>query len=200
MFWIIIVLFSLAFSVFFVSQDPFRSGIFHAFSALTTTGFSTVSSFSEISKFLIIILMVIGGYAGSTAGGLKLIRIGILSNIFSWLNRKITSPLSAVIPFKFDKKMIGESEVTILSLYTLIYILILVVSALVIGLYGYSLSDSIFISASAQGTTGLSTIDVYPMTFVCKFVLMIDMLFGRLEILPFMVLFYHIFSGFRRKS
>jgi trk system potassium uptake protein TrkH len=199
MFWFISILFSILLSIFLISSEPIKNGIFHSFSALTTTGFYTVSNFSEVSKFLLIILMIIGGCAGSTAGGIKIIRVGIISNAMSWLNKKISYPVSAVIPFKFDKKTIKEYEVTILSLFALIYIVILIISTLVINLSGYSFIDSMFISASAEGTVGLSTIDVYSMPIICKLVLIIDMLLGRLEIIPFMVLFYSIFSRIRKR-
>ena len=199
MFWFISILFSILLSIFLISSEPIKNGIFHSFSALTTTGFYTVSNFSEVSKFLLIILMIIGGCVGSTAGGIKIIRVGIISNAMSWLNKKISYPVSAVIPFKFDKKTIKEYEVTILSLFALIYIVILIISTLVINLSGYSFIDSMFISASAEGTVGLSTIDVYSMPIICKLVLIIDMLLGRLEIIPFMVLFYSIFSRIRKR-
>ncbi|MEM7819967.1 MAG: potassium transporter TrkG, partial [Candidatus Aenigmatarchaeota archaeon] len=199
LFFFIAIVFSILLSMFFISENPLRSGVFHTFSALTTTGFSIMTNLSESSKFLIIILMIIGGYAGSTAGGIKLIRIGMLSNAILWLNKKISSPVSAVIPFKFDKKIIKDYEVSILSIFVLIYIITLVISTLIISLSGYSFIDSMFISASAEGTVGLSTIDIYSMPFTCKIMLMIDMLIGRLEIIPFMFLFYHIFSGIRKR-
>ncbi len=200
LFWAIILTFSVLLSVAFVSASrPFADGIFYTFSALTTTGFSIAGIHSEFSKFLIIILMIVGGFAGSTAGGLKLVRVGILGKAVVWVSKKISYPLSAVVPFKFYGKLIRDDELTIISLFSFIYLAILVISTTIISLLGYSPIDSFFVSASAEGTVGLSTIDISSMNPAGKIVLIIDMLLGRLEILPFFVLFNSIWVAMRKR-
>jgi trk system potassium uptake protein TrkH len=200
LFWITVVVFSLLVSISFLSgYEPFRTGIFQTFSAITGSGFTLVSAYPEISKILLPILMIMGGFAGSTAGGLKLVRVGILGKAVSWISKKISYPSSAVVPFKFNRKVIREEDLTIISVFSFIYILILVVSTLVLSFSGYTPIDSFFVSASAEGTVGLTTIDIAGMNLPAKAMLMIDMLLGRLEILPFFVLFYSIFSSVRRR-
>ncbi|NIO20467.1 MAG: hypothetical protein GTN76_06935 [Candidatus Aenigmarchaeota archaeon] len=201
LFWAIIVIFSVLVSLSFLSGlEPFRIGVFQTFSALTGSGFTLTSSYPELSKILLPILMIIGAFAGSTAGGLKLVRFGILGKAVSWLSKKISYPSSAVVPFKFGSKIIREEELTIISIFSFIYILILIVSTLILSFMGYAPIDSFFVSASAEGTVGLTTIDIAGINPAGKFVLMICMLLGRLEILPFFVLFYSIFRSVRKRN
>ena len=200
LFWAIIIVFSVLVSFSFISDpEPFRTGIFQTFSALTGSGFTLTSDYPALSKLLLPILMIIGGFAGSTAGGLKLVRVGILGKAVSWISKKISYPLSAVVPFKFNRKIIREEELTIISIFSFIYILILVASTLALSFMGYAPIDSFFVSASAEGTVGLTTIDIAGMNPLAKLMLMIDMLLGRLEILPLFVLFYTIYLGLRKR-
>ncbi|MCK4531918.1 MAG: TrkH family potassium uptake protein, partial [Candidatus Aenigmarchaeota archaeon] len=200
LFWAIIIVFSVLVSLSFLSNpEPFRTGIFQTFSALTGSGFTLTSDYPALSKLLLPILMIIGGFAGSTAGGLKLVRVGILGKAVSWISKKISYPLSAVVPFKFNRKVIREEELTIISIFSFIYILILVASTLALSFMGYTPIDSFFVSASAEGTVGLTTIEISGMNPLGKAILMIDMLLGRLEILPLFVLFYTIYLGLRKR-
>jgi trk system potassium uptake protein TrkH len=202
LFWILIITFSILVSISFISlAEPVRHGIFQTFSALTTTGFTTLSlDPSNLSKLLLIILMVIGGYAGSTAGGLKLIRVSVLIKSFSWLGKKISLPNSAVFPLKFKERTIKDSELIIISLFVLIYIVILVVSTLILVGLGYPPMNSLFNASSAQGTVGLSFGPLDSMHWIGKIVLMFNMLVGRLEILPFLVLFYILWKSKPERS
>jgi trk system potassium uptake protein TrkH len=200
LFWGTIIVFSVMVSLSFLSSfEPIRIGIFQTFSALTGSGFTLTSSYPDLSKVLLPILMIIGGFAGSTAGGLKLVRVGILGKAVSWLSKKISYPSSAVVPFKFNRKVIREEELTIISIFSFIYVLILIVSTLILSFMGYAPIDSFFVSASAEGTVGLTTIDIAALEPLGKLVLMVCMLLGRLEILPFFVLFYSVFSSVRRR-
>ncbi len=201
LFWSLVIIFSIFLSLSFLSlPGSLRLGIFHTFSALTTTGYTVgMQTYPELSKFLIIILMIIGGFAGSTAGGLKLVRVGILGKAVNWVSKKISYPRSAVVPLKFHGKIVSEEELGIISLFSFVYILILVASTLIFSFMGYAPLDSFFVSASAEGTVGLTTINIATVNPLGKFVLMVCMLLGRLEILPFLVILYSIFAGLRRR-
>jgi trk system potassium uptake protein TrkH len=195
LFWALIITFSVLLSISFLSiGEPVRNGVFYAFSALTTTGFNLGVSYPELSKLLLIILMIIGGFAGSVAGGLKLVRVGILGKAVTWISKKIFYPSSAVVPFKFNRRTVGDEDLTIISLFSFVFILVLVISAMALSFMNYAPLDSFFVSASAEGTVGMTTIDIAVMNPAGKIILMADMLLGRLEILPFFVLFFALYS------
>jgi len=198
MFWVMILIFSalLGLGLLGVSAQPVRTGVFHAVSALTTTGFSTIGIAGlHLPMFLVIIMMIIGGYAGSTAGGLKLVRVGIIAKSFAWVSKKMSYPIEAVMPFKFGGRSIRERELSMVFLFVCMYLVLLVISGIAMMFLGYGPMDSFFIVSSAQGTVGFSTIDLVPLVWQGKLVLMINMLLGRLEIFPFLVLLYSFFSA-----
>ncbi len=196
LFWLFTVIFSVLLTLSFLPlADPVRSGVFHTFSALTSNAFSLgVASYPELSKFILVMAMLIGGCAGSLAGGLRLVRVGILGKAVTWISKKIFYPTSAVVPFKFGRKTIDDQELTIISLFSFTYLIILVISSMLFSFMGYAPADAFFVSASAEGNVGLTTISVAAMNPAGKVLLMIDMLLGRLEILPFFVLFFVIYS------
>ena len=194
LFWSILVIFSLIVSVTYLSStEPFRYGVFQTFSALTGTGFSNAPVDAGSTKLLLIMLMVIGGYAGSTAGGLKLIRSGIILKALPWMGKKISLPHEAVVPFKYSKKVIKSEELAIISIFALIYLIIMGVSAMGLTFMGYSPLDSFFTVASAEGTVGLSAFPIVDMPAMGKLILIVNMFLGRLEIIPFLVLIYVTF-------
>ena len=194
-FWVLAVVGSVLVSLSLLNQANWlTSGIFHTFSALTTSGFYTSSyEFSGLTKILMALLMIVGGFAGSTAGGLKLVRIGIFGKSITWLAKRVSSPLSAVIPVKFDGRIIKEQELSIISMFSLIYVIVLVVSSLGLSSLGYSPIDSFYVAASAEGNVGLSSIDIPGMDAAGKTILMTDMIIGRLEILPFLFLIFILY-------
>jgi trk system potassium uptake protein TrkH len=202
MFWTFAAVFSILLSLSLIStNEPLRYGVFHTFSALTTGGFTNLSGgFTETAKMLIIILMVVGGFAGSCAGGIKLVRFGILSKAIPWLSKKVTYPSTAVLPFRFSGRSIKQEEVTIISLFSFLYLIILVVSALAISLMGYTPLDSIMTTAAAEGNSALTSIPLAAMPDPGKAVLIVCMLLGRLEILPFMVIIYYFVKGVGRRK
>lgn len=198
LFWSIAAIFAvlLYFSFSGTAAEPIRHGIFQSVSAITTTGFSTINLTGlQGPMFLIIILMVIGGYAGSTAGGLKLVRVGIIAKSFVWVSKKMSYPIEAVMPFKFGGKTIKEHELSMVFLYVCLYAAMLVFSGIVLMFLGYAPLDSFFMVSSAQGTVGFSTVDILPMLWQGKIMLMINMLLGRVEIFPFLVLLYSLFAS-----
>lgn len=193
-FWMLVVIFTGLLTLTLLStKNPLFNGFFQTISALTTTGFSVVDIESDLTKFLLIILMFIGGYAGSTAGGIKLVRLSILSKSASWLNRKISLPQSAIVPFKFNNRIVDNSEITIISLFVFLFVVILGISTLLLSFMGLSPIDAFFQTTSAQANAGLSTVNVGEIPPLGKIILIINMIFGRLEIFPIFVLVYRLF-------
>lgn len=193
-FWGLVAVFAILLSVAFFGLDqPFRHGVFFAFSALTTTGFMTTTQIPGVAQLLIIILMVIGGYAGSTAGGLKIIRFTVIGKSLTWLGKKISYPQEAVVPFKVSGKLFKDYELTIISLFVSVYIIMLIVSSVILTFLGLSPFDAFFEVTSAQGNVGLSVTNLAELHWIGKIVLIFNMLIGRLEIFPFLVLIYAIY-------
>jgi trk system potassium uptake protein TrkH len=196
LFWSILLIFSLLMAFSYVQgPDPFRHGIFQTFSALTGTGFYNAPITSGLTMILLIGLMIIGGYAGSTAGGLKLVRSGIILKSLPWLGKKISLPEEAVVPFKMGGRVIKDSELSIIALFVTMYLVVLGASSLGLTILGYSPLDSVFTVASAEGTVGLSVIPIQDMHPNGKIILIANMFLGRLEIIPFLVMAYILISS-----
>lgn len=176
---------------------------FNVVSALTTTGYSDIdfSSMSEAGKLLTSVFMVVGGGMGSTAGGLKVIRVMVLLGSVLWLFKKISYPKSVVVPFKVCGMVFDLTEVTYITIYFFVYVLVLFVGVIVLNLDGVSGVDGFFVSSSALGTVGLSTVDIYPLSAASKLYLSLEMLLGRVEIASMALLFMHLFDPlFKRKK
>ncbi|UCE39220.1 MAG: TrkH family potassium uptake protein [Thermoplasmata archaeon] len=177
---------------------------FQTASALTGTGFSTatIREWDDFSKFILSILMVLGGGYGSTSSALKMIRVVIIIYAVAWVVKKFLYSRKAVIPFKIGRNTYPVEEIRIATLYSILYILVLCLGALVFmatqapeGFYGangpetYTAADSLFEVASAEGNVGLSTgITNAAMPGHLKVVLIIEMWVGRLEIFPVLTL------------
>ncbi len=164
---------------------------FHFISALTGTGFSlaNLSTLPDFDKTILTIAMVFGGAYGSTSSALKLIRVVVLFYGIFWYIKKRLAPPTAIIPFKIGKKVFDVSEVRDVAIYTTTYIILLLLGAFVLMLYGNSLADSLFEVASAEGNVGLSVgITNALMPLAEKITLILEMWFGRLEIFPILIL------------
>ena len=180
--------------MFAAGWDPalLSGALFHSASAFTTTGF-TVSDPSEWaagSRWLAVVGMLVGGSTGSTAGGIKLLRLVIMIRLLSWYMLKRSLPSEAKIPLKYGDVTISGSELKSMFAFLVLYGALLVGSTGVITLAGFGVGDALFESASALGTVGLSTgVTSAALPVWAKVVLMVDMWAGRLEVIPLMLIF-----------
>jgi len=171
-------------------SDSIEHSIFNIISTLTTTGYSDMD-FKVVHEFgplLLIVMMLIGGGIGSTAGGLKLIRVSILAKSIVWITKKSTLSERAIIPLKIGRRVFQEKEIINVAVFFFTYMLIVVLGAIVLTGYDYSAENALFVSSSAIGTVGLSTIEISTLPITAKIVLIIEMVAGRLEIFPLMAL------------
>ncbi len=165
---------------------------FQAASALTTAGFSTVDigGLPDTAKAVLTLLMWIGGGLGSTAGGIKIIRIVVLFRLMQLVFARFFLPSEAVTPLKVGEHIIDETRLHYLITFVLLYLGVVVVSAFAVMLHGVPTSDAVFEVSSALGTVGLSTgVTGSGMPETLKIILILDMLLGRIEIIPFLILF-----------
>jgi trk system potassium uptake protein TrkH len=191
-------------SIFLMTRVNGLDSFFQTSSALTGTGFSTanVGKWDDFSKFILSILMVLGGGYGSTSSALKMIRVVIIIYAVAWVVKKFLYSRKAVIPFKIGRNTYPVEEIRVATLYSILYIIVLCLGALVFmatttpeGFYGpdgpttYTAADSLFEVASAEGNVGLSTgVTNAAMPGHLKVVLIIEMWVGRLEIFPVLTL------------
>ena len=171
--------------------DAIPVAVFQVISALTTTGYSTISigRLPETSRAVLLVLMGIGGSLGSTSGGLKIFRFVLIVQLIRVIVMRIFLPREVVIPLKVGERVMEPDEVYQHLSYIFLYGIVLAGSCFIFLVYGYGMSDSLFEVTSALGTAGLSTGLTSPtLPVVLKGVLSADMLLGRLEIIPFLIL------------
>ncbi|HDI72581.1 MAG TPA: hypothetical protein ENF58_00415, partial [Candidatus Altiarchaeales archaeon] len=109
----------------------------------------------------------------------------------AWIMRKLTLSERAVVPLKVGGRVLEEKEVISTAVFFFMYIIITIFGAIVLTGYDYSMVDALFVSSSAIGTVGLSTIEISTLPILAKIVLIIEMVAGRLEIFPLMALIHY---------
>lgn len=189
--------------------DPVREGAFQFVSALSGTGWQTsdVGGWRDSAALVAAAVMVVGGAAGSTAGGLKLIRVHLLSRAVAWRVRKVFLPGDAVVPFRLGDRSLSvqamQREVADASVLALLFLVILGASVVAVAsLVGpeFTLADVIVECASAQCTVGLTSGITGPdMPVAVELVLIFQMWVGRLEIFPVIVLLSAVLSSRERR-
>ena len=171
------------------------TGFFTISSILTTTGFATVdySQWGQVAIAIIFLAMFIGGNAGSTAGGIKVIRFVVMFKNLKFQIRKILFP-NAVISVKIDKKTLSQSIINNVSAFIFLYILTVTIIALYLFANGYDTLTSISASIACVGNIGPGFGHVGPVdnfaffTEPQKFILALGMIIGRLEFFTVLIL------------
>jgi len=172
----------------------------HAFfqvgSIITTCGFSSVDFdlWPSFSKWILVSLMFIGACAGSTGGGLKVSRVIIAFKTVKKELQALTHPRIVKV-LRFEGKPVEHSVVRALGAYLAVYFVIFFVSILLVSIEGYDLETNFTAVAATFNNIGPGLSKVGPMCNFgffnpfSKLVLMFDMLAGRLELFPMLVLF-----------
>ncbi|MCK4665129.1 TrkH family potassium uptake protein, partial [Candidatus Dependentiae bacterium] len=174
-----------------------KDTIFQVVSILTTTGYATrdINSgyFTPFAKQLFLILMLIGGCAGSTSGGFKVIRVAVLSKLAKNKIYKLNSSSFTRAPLTIDNEKIEMEEITRITVILFLWILLLIIGGAATAFFSkLSAWQSISGMFSALGNIGPSFISVQEMIElnpIIKLVYIFGMLAGRLEILPVLIIF-----------
>ncbi len=176
--------------------QAFHHAFFQVASIITTTGFSTVdfNLWPEFSKMILVLLMFVGACAGSTGGGMKVSRILIA---FKQIKKELTSFIHprAVRRLRMDDRPVENDVISSAMIFIALYFILFAFSVLVISLDGNDFSTNFTAVAATFNNVGPGLSSVGPIenfdlfSPLSKFVLMFDMLAGRLEILPILVLF-----------
>lgn len=176
--------------------QSFRYAFFQVASIITTTGFATTdfNYFPEFSKSILVLLMFIGACAGSTGGGFKISRLIIILKSFKKEIKKLFHPNSVTV-IKLENKPIDSSISHSTVNYFMMYIVIMIGSVIAISVDNFDFTTNSTAVISCFNNIGPGLNVVGPMgnyggySIFSKLVLSFGMLFGRLEILPMLVLF-----------
>lgn len=193
-------------------QNPLQAlseGSFTFISAITTTGFANTSNLlglGEVALFLIVIVNIIGGGMGSTAGGIKQYRLAIAVKSFYWSTKERMSSSNYIYPhyvwrFGEQKEIKGNDSSEAFS-YIIIYIAILLVGGLATtfaGPTGTTYGEALFEFSNALSSTGLSN-GLCQANAGVQWCLIVGMFLGRLEILSIFLALYRVGRDIFRKE
>lgn len=204
--------------LFFVSAfsangwtDPFHSlinGTFTFVSSFTTTGFTNVSNLLTLGEgvvFLVFIGTIIGGGMGSTAGGVKLYRVAVAAKSFYWTTKEKVNSSNMIYPHYVwrsgEHKEVTSRDASEAFGYILIYLLLILVGSFLMTILGpedfgrnmFEFSNSLSSNGMTNGITQTANIPV-------KWVLIVGMFAGRLEILSIYFGFYRLIKDIFRKE
>ena len=176
--------------------EAVRQAAFQVGSIITTTGFSSCDFdlWPTLSKEILVVLMFIGACAGSTGGGIKVSRLLILGKTLGKELKQALHP-QVVAPVRMDGKLLNHETIRTTNVFMGAYFFIFVVSFLLISLDGFDMVTNFTAIAATLNNIGPGLAQVGPMmnfgsfTNPAKLVMIFDMLAGRLEIFPMLVLF-----------
>ena len=173
-----------------------RHAFFQVSSIMTTTGFATTdfNTWPTFSKAILVVLMFIGACAGSTGGGIKVARLVILVRSSVGEMRRMLHP-NAVSTTRFEGKVLPERNIRGVQMFLTMYLLVFTVSCLLLSMEHFDLITTFTAVASCLNNIGPGLELVGPMGNFADFspwsklLLSFDMLAGRLEIFPMLLLF-----------
>ncbi|MBR1691327.1 MAG: TrkH family potassium uptake protein [Lachnospiraceae bacterium] len=176
--------------------ERLRHAFFQVGSIITTSGFSTVDfdAWPQLSKNILVILMFIGACAGSTGGGMKVSRILILIKSVQEELRRIIHP-HLIRKKHFDNEVLSEETLRSTNAFTAIYFLLFFVSVLLVGMDELDFTTNFTAVAATINNIGPGLSLVGPAhnfgvySYFSKCILIFDMLAGRLELFPMLILF-----------
>ena len=177
--------------------NSFRFGLFQVMSITTTTGYATADfgNWPAASQFILLLLMFIGGCAGSTGGAIKVVRILLLLKTARREVRQAIHP-RAIMPIKLGGITIPERIVRTVAVFFFIYILIFILCTVIITFMGFDIITSSSAVAATLGNVGPGLGGVGPtVTYSIipeggKLLLALCMWLGRLEIFAGLMLFF----------
>jgi len=187
-------------------SNPFREGVFQFVSALSTTGWQTsnIAGWDWLSiVFVVATALFIGGASGSTAGGIKMVRALLIGKGLRWQVNKVFFSDNTIKTIRFNNKTMlpddMNEEFTQAASYAIMFFMLIIISA-ILGTFlignNFDFADSLFESASAQSTAGLSTGITDPsMSPFLELIYIFQMWAGRLEFIPVLALIRAIFLG-----
>ena len=177
------------------AYDALHHAFFAVATIITTTGFATVdfNQWPELSRTILVLLMFVGACAGSTGGGMKVSRFVILGKATGSEIRKMLHPRSVRV-MTIDGKQVSRETIQGVQGYLVVYIFLFVASILLVSLDNHDMTTTVTAVAATINNIGPGLNMVGPagnfafFSPLSKIVLTLDMLFGRLELFPMLIL------------
>lgn len=178
-------------------SESFRYALFQVSSIITTSGFATAdfTAWPMLAQIILLLLMFVGSCAGSTGGGLKIIRIRILGKSAVNSVKRSFRPKN-VLTIKNDGKQIDDSVTRNVLSYLAVYIVVMTVSVLIVSLDNFDMETTVtsVVTTINNIGPGLGKLIGPSGNFsgfspLSKLVLSFDMLAGRLELMPMLAIF-----------
>lgn len=175
--------------------QAFHQAAFQVSSIITTTGYATIdyNQWPEFSKCILLLIMFVGACAGSTGGGMKVSRVMIAFKEIKKEMASVIHPRSVKV-LKYEGKALEHNTLRSLNAYIIVYFFIFAVSLLIISLDNFDFMTSFSAVAANLNNIGPGMNVVGPvsnysaMSYLSKSTLIFDMLAGRLELFPVLVL------------
>ena len=193
------------------AADALRDSAFQVASIITTTGFSTADfdKWPAVCQTVLVFLMFIGACAGSTGGGIKVSRLIILRKTIIKEMISYVHPKS-IKKIKMDDKPVEHEVVRATNVFFITFVIIFSLSVLIVAIDGNDLVTNFTAVAATINTIGPGLSMVGPtqnfshFSIFSKYVLMFDMIAGRLELFPLLMLFHpelwkEMFANYIRK-
>jgi trk system potassium uptake protein TrkH len=182
------------------AEKSFRDATFQTIATITTTGFSSSDymTWHPILWFIILLLIPLGASAGSTSGGVKIIRIHIILKNIYYEFKRVMHP-KAIRPVRVNKRIISENTLSNTYVFLSIFLIITILSTIILMVCGVSPSEAFGCSLASIANVGpalgqFGPVGTYAMLpDLAKWVLSIVMLIGRLELFTILILFLPAF-------
>jgi trk system potassium uptake protein TrkH len=176
--------------------DTFRIASFQTLAIVTTTGFATADFdlWPDFLRFLLVFLMFFGGCAGSTGGGMKMIRIIMVLKVGINELRKLTQP-RLVSPVKIGGQAIDDNKIINVVSFFILFVGLFIITAALMTLFVPDLTTAVTCSIATignigPGLAGIGAVENYSwIPLPGKWILIISMLLGRLEIFTVLIIF-----------
>ncbi len=175
--------------------DALHHAFFSVASIITTTGYATVdfNLWPQLSRTILVLLMIVGACAGSTGGGIKVSRVVILFKMAAFEVRRLLHPRSVKV-LTLDGKAIGRETIRGVQAYMVVYAAVIILSILLISMDNADMETTVTAVFATINNIGPGLGLVGPMgsfaffSPLSKLVIIFDMLFGRLELFPMLIL------------
>lgn len=198
-FVIITILFAALFLIFNNEQSiesAFRDSAFSIISVLSSTGFATVDyeKWAPFFSLFFLILLLFGACAGSTSGGIKMVRYQLLLKNGILELKRLIHP-NAIIPVRQNGKTVSQDIISKVSAFVLVYLAIFGISSILLSLMGIEIVDSMGSVAACMANIGPGLGSTGPVSnyaeipVLAKWTLSFLMLLGRLEIYTLLIIF-----------